>query len=137
MHKAYAHGEDSWTPPQVFQLRKIDALRSMHTAHFARLYIYIYIYIIFFSSSSLLALQSIPLLPPSPYPSQKPLQLPTPDLYTLIRVNIISLYIFVSDTRFTLKYLAQVVQKPIYLIIRGVSRSERNWVGGGWVDGGG
>ena len=31
-------------PPQVFQLRKIDALRSMHTAHFARLYIYIYIY---------------------------------------------------------------------------------------------
>ena len=44
MHEAYAHGE-SRTPPQVFQLRKIDALRSITwLASLAYIYIYIYIY---------------------------------------------------------------------------------------------
>ena len=43
MHEAYDTRRVPNPPPQVFQLRKIDALWSMHTAHFARLYIYIYI----------------------------------------------------------------------------------------------
>ena len=43
MHEAYAHDE-SRTPPQVFQLRKIDALRSI-TRLTSLAYIYIYIYI--------------------------------------------------------------------------------------------
>ena len=43
MHKAYDTRRVPDPPPQVFQLRKIDALRSMHMAHFTHLYIYIYI----------------------------------------------------------------------------------------------
>ena len=38
MHEAYdTRRVPDPPPPQVFQLRKIDALRSMHMAHFARL----------------------------------------------------------------------------------------------------